>query len=486
MSKEQGILSKHYHLIGIGGIGMGTLASLLLDQGHIVSGSDLKDSDMCRNLRARGVRICLDHKTGNVVKDTDYVVYSSAVRVNNAELFEAESRNIPVLRRAEVLAQLVNAQIGITIAGAHGKTTTTSMVSSLLINAGLKPTTAIGGIINGQTAYNANLGEGKYFVAEVDESDGTFLYFRPHYSIITNMDFEHVDFYKNWDGITQAYAKFISCTHGDGCLIVCGEDAKLLGLVRQQKIRTITYGLSDQYDVYATDVKTDGFQSTFRCHTKIASSANTKSADLFALTPGFDDQGTGNIFELNVPGRHNILNALACISLGLQLGISYEVMFNALKNFTGVKRRFQLKGRVDDIMVIDDYGHHPTEIAATLNAARLFNPKRLITVFQPHRYSRTKFLLNEFAEHLSLSDELILTDIYAASEKPSEGVTVGVLLGELQKRLGSKVIFLNKDDILKYLQDYVQSGDLVLFLGAGDIYHLSDELVKVLSSQKVS
>ena len=247
-------MSKHYHLIGIGGIGMGTLASLLLDQGHTVSGSDLKDNEMILGLRKRGVCINIGHQTGNIVKNVDYVVYSSAIRVNNPELIESESRNIPVLRRAEVLAQLVNNQVGITIAGAHGKTTTTSMVSSLLINADLRPTTAIGGIINGQAAYNANLGEGKYFVAEVDESDGTFLYFNPHYSIITNMDFEHVDFYKNWEGISQSFAKFIGCTHKDGCLIVCAEDKKLLGLVRQQKVKAVTYGISNEYDVYAADV----------------------------------------------------------------------------------------------------------------------------------------------------------------------------------------------------------------------------------------
>ena len=459
-------MGKHYHLIGIGGIGMGTLASLLVDQGHTVSGSDLKDNEMTRGLRQRGVSIYIGHQPSNIVKDTDYVVYSSAVRVNNPELIESEGRNIPVLRRAEVLAQLVNQQIGITIAGAHGKTTTTSMVSSLLINAGLRPTTAIGGIINGTTTYNANLGEGKYFVAEVDESDGTFLYFNPYYSIITNMDFEHVDFYKNWEGITQAYTKFIHCTHSDGCLIVCGDDKKLLELVRAQaKSKAVTYGLSDQQDVYAMNIKTEGFQSSFACHTRKA-----KIGD----------------FELNVPGRHNILDALACISLGIQLGISYEIMFKTLKSFTGVKRRFQLKGQVNDVTVIDDYGHHPTEIEATLKAARLFSPKRLITVFQPHRYSRTKFLLNEFVEHLSLSDELILTDIYAASEKISEGVGVETLLEELQKKLGPKVIFLKKEDIIKYLQDHLQAGDLVIFQGAGDIYHLSDDLVKILSLERVS
>lgn len=464
-------MSKHYHLIGIGGIGMGTLASLLLDQGHTVSGSDLKDNELILGLRKKGATVTIGHQPGNV-KTPDFVVYSSAVRVNNPELIESESRNIPVLRRAEVLAQLVNQQTGITIAGAHGKTTTTSMISSLLINADLKPTTAIGGVINGQTAYNANLGAGKYFVAEVDESDGTFLYFNPYYSIITNMDFEHVDFYKNWEGITQSYAKFINCTKSNGRLIICGEDQKLVQLVQEQHVDAITYGFSHEQDVYAVNIVTDGFHSTFTCHTR---------------------KGKLGDFELNVPGRHNILNALACISLGLQLGIVYEIMFKSLQSFTGVKRRFQLKGRVDDVMVIDDYGHHPTEVQATLNAARLFSPKRLITVFQPHRYSRTKFLLNEFVESLSLCDELILTDIYAASEKISEGVEVKVLLEKLQMRLGPKVIFLKKEDILKYLRDYVQAGDLVLFLGAGDIYHLSDDLVQVLNdlslakhSQKVS
>jgi len=458
-------MGKHYHLIGIGGIGMGTLASLLLDQGHIVSGSDLKDNDLTLGLRKRGVSVYIGHQTSNIIKSTDYVVYSSAVRVNNPELIEAESRNILVLRRAEVLAQLVNQQTGITIAGAHGKTTTTSMVSSLLINAGLRPTTAIGGIINGQVAYNANLGEGKYFVAEVDESDGTFLYFNPHYSIITNMDFEHVDFYKDWEGITQAFTRFINCTQKSGKVIVCGEDKRLTELVRQQNIPAITYGLSDGQDVYAARILNDGFQSSFSCHTR---------------------KGKLGDFELNVPGKHNILNALACISLGLELGISYEVMHKTLRDFTGVKRRFQLKGTVDEVMVIDDYGHHPTEIQATLNAARLFRPKRLITIFQPHRYSRTKFLLNEFVEHLALSDELILTDIYAASEKVSEGVGVAALLEKLEKKLGPKVIFLKKEDILKYLQDHVKPGDMALFLGAGDIYQLSDELVRILSSQKVS
>lgn len=455
-------MKKHYHLIGIGGIGMGTLAMLLLAKGHKVSGSDLKDSELTLQLRKNGATVAIGHDAGHV-KSPDFVVYSSAVRVTNPEFFEATSRRIPILKRAEVLAQLVNEQTGITVAGAHGKTTTTSMVSNLLIHADLRPTTAVGGIINGG-GYNANLGEGKYFVAEVDESDGTFLYFQPHYSIITNIDFEHVDHYKNWEGILAAYRRFIQCTVPGGTIIACGEDERLRQLTDKAQARVLRYGFSSACDVYAMNIESKGFCTRFECH-----NAKGKVGD----------------FELIVPGRHNVLNALACITLGLELGIAYDVMFAALKEFNGVKRRFQLKGEVDGITVVDDYGHHPTEITATLKAARLFAPKRLVTVFQPHRYSRTKFLLDEFVSSLELTDELLLTDIYAASEKVTEGVPTKALLEKLQTNLGSRVTYLKKEEILSHLQGFVMPGDLVLFLGAGDIYHLSDDLVKVLQSKKV-
>lgn len=456
-------MSRHYHFIGIGGIGMGTLASLLLAKGNKVSGSDLKDNDLTAQLRKAGAVVTIGHQAGNI-KKPDYVVYSSAVRMNNPEMMAAVSHNIPVLKRAQLLAQLLNEQTGITIAGAHGKTTTTSMISCLLINAGLNPTTAVGGIING-TAYNANLGAGKYFVAEADESDGTFLYFQPKYSIITNVDFEHVDFYQSWDGILKAYGKFIQCTAPGGCIIACALDERLKQLTAQAQAKVVLYGLDESCDVYASNIISEGFFSRFECHTP---------------------KGKLGAFELKVPGRHNVLNALACISLGLQLGIPYETMFKTLKEFSGVKRRFQLKGTVEGVTIIDDYGHHPTEITATLDAARLFNPKRLVTVFQPHRYSRTKFLLDEFVSSLRLSDELVLTDIYAASEKLSEGVPTARLLEKLQPHFGERLTYLKKEDILNYMQGMVQPGDLVVFLGAGDIYHLSDELVGLLQQKKVA
>jgi UDP-N-acetylmuramate--alanine ligase len=454
---------KHYHLIGIGGIGMGTLASLLLAKGHKVSGSDLKENELTGQLRKNGATISIGHDAGNV-KKPDFVVYSSAVRVTNPEFFEATSRKIPILKRAEVLAQLVNEQTGITIAGAHGKTTTTSMVSSLLINAGLKPTTAVGGIINSTSSYNANLGEGKYFVAEADESDGTFLYFQPHYSIITNIDFEHIDHYKNWDGILTAFRRFIQCTAKSGCVIACGEDERLRELVEKGGVRAMLYGFDASFDVYAQNIVTKGFATTFDCFTK---------------------KGKLGTLQLKVPGRHNVLNAMAAVCLAQQLGISLDVIQKTLGEFTGVKRRFQLKGEIDGVMVVDDYGHHPTEITATLKAARSFNPKRLVTVFQPHRYSRTKFLLNEFVTSLKLADELILTDIYAASEKVTEGIPTKDLLEKLKDSLGGRVTYLKKEDILNHLHTFVQPGDLVLFLGAGDIYHLSDDMVKQMQSKKV-
>ncbi len=450
-------MSAHYHLIGIGGIGMGALASLLLAKGHKVSGSDLKANDLIGQLKKNGAVVHIGHHASNV-QHPDYVVHSSAVRMNNPEMIEAHSRKIPVLQRAQVLAQLMNEQIGIAVAGAHGKTTTTSMVASLLVNAGLKPTTAVGGIINGAVS-NANLGEGKYFVAEVDESDGTFLYFHPMYSIITNIDFEHVDFYKNWDGILEAYRKFILCGRQGGCVIACGEDQRLRALVEASGVKVLTYGFTGACDIFARDIVTDGFHTTFACHTN-----NGKWGD----------------FTLMVPGRHNVLNALACIALGQQLGLSQEVMVQTLKEFNGVQRRFQLKGQVDGIMVVDDYGHHPTEITATLEAARLFHPRRLVTIFQPHRYSRTKFLLDEMVASLKQSDVLVLTDIYAAGEKPTDGISTQQLFEKLQGALGDKVIFLKKEDIVPYMTQHATSGDLVLFLGAGDIYHLSNVLAEAL------
>lgn len=452
-------MTKHYHLIGIGGIGMGTLASLLMSLGHKVSGSDLKANDLTARLTKEGAHILIGHHASNI-KKPDVVVYSSAVRINNPELIEAESNNIPILKRAKVLAQLVNEKKGITVAGAHGKTTTTSMVSAVLIAGGLKPTTAVGGICD----HHANLGLGDYFVAEADESDGTFLFFKPQISVITNIDFEHIDHYKNWEGILAGYSQFIECTQKGGLIIACGEDGRLKALLNKSSVKHMLYGFNTNDDVYATNIRMKGFITTFEVYTT---------------------QGKCGNFELKVPGKHNILNALAAISVGLELRISVANIQQALASFQGVKRRFQLKGDIDGIMIIDDYGHHPAEIAATLKAARSFEPKRLIVAFQPHRYSRTKFLLDEFMDALQLADLVVLTDIYAASEKVSEGVSTEVLLKKVQERMGQKIVYLKKDHIVDYLATQCVSGDLVVFQGAGDIYHLSDDMVAKFQEKRV-
>lgn len=438
---------------------MGTLASLILANGHRVSGSDVKESTMTGTLRERGAKVTIGHQARNV-ESPDFVVYSSAVGVDNPEIVQAKESTIPILQRAQLLAQLMENQAAITVAGAHGKTTTTSMVSLLLINAGLKPTTAVGGIINGNS-YNANLGDGRYFVAEVDESDGSFLYFTPRYSIITNIDFEHLDYYHNWENITAAYSRFIQQTDAQGRVIICGDDERLKKLVKDQPRSFITYGYSPENDVYVRNIELQGWSTQFECV------ARGKSLGVFTLA---------------IPGRHNVLNALACIALGLELDIEMGVIQRSLREFKGVNRRFQIKGEVNDVLVVDDYGHHPTEIVATLLTAQSLKKKRVVTVFQPHRYTRTKFLMDDFVKSLSLSDYLVITDIYAASEPAMEGVSTEVLAQRLKEFGKCHFVYLKKEEIIPHLLTVVKPGDLVLTLGAGDVTRLSGDFVEAFKN----
>ncbi len=455
-------MKKHYHFIGIGGIGMGALASLVMAQGHHASGSDLKDSAMTQRLKEEGAKIFIGHDARNV-EDADFVIFSSAVDENNPELKTATARNIPILRRAQLLSQLMQGHIGITVAGAHGKTTTTSMISNLLINAGLQPTTAVGGIING-TTNNARLGAGRHFVAEVDESDGSFLYFSPQYSVITNIDFEHLDYYHNWENIIKAYREFIWKTTVDGVVIGFGDDERLMALLKASKRNFETYGFTKDHAVHALNIQFDHFSSRFDC-----------------IVHG---KNMGPVV-LNVPGQHNIANAMACISLGLKLNIDFNVIVQNLREYKGVNRRFQTIGTVDEVLVIDDYGHHPTEILATLSAAQKVKKNRLVVAFQPHRYTRLKSLLKEFAQSLTQCDYLIVTDVYAASEKPIEGITGARLSEEVQKISTKPVVYLEKDKIMEHLLKIVKPGDLVMTLGAGDITKISYELVEALKGARV-
>ena len=453
----------HYHFIGIGGIGMGTLASLILAKGHQVSGSDVAESPMTASLREKGAQISIGHRYEQGA-GADYVIFSSAIRPDNPELKAAQDRNIPILKRAQLLARIMENHDAITIAGAHGKTTTTSMTSQLLLKAGLNPTTAVGGIING-ISYNANLGDGRYFVAEVDESDGSFLYFSPRYSLITNIDYEHVDYYHTWDNILAAYRQFIQRTHPDGLVIGCGDDARLKDLLSRGERRFITYGFLEGNDVRAENIQI------------------VKDGPPFLHFECLCKKEPLGAFCLSVPGQHNILNAMAVIALGVHLKIDVRTIEESLRIYQGVKRRFQRKGLVHDILFVDDYGHHPTEITATLRAAHAVKKNRLITIFQPHRYTRTKFLMDEFAASLAESDYLIVTDIYAASETPIEGVTSQVLYEKILRSGKKDVCYLRKDNIPDHVLRIARPGDMVLTLGAGDIYRVGEQCVEALKNR---
>lgn len=453
---------QHYHLIGIGGIGMGTIASLLLDKGYKVSGSDIKENQMVHRLMKKGAAITIGHNSENVA-DADVVVYSSAVKESNCELAAAHRRGMPVLQRAQVLAQLMREHIGVTIAGAHGKTTTTSMVGQMLAHAGFNPTTAIGGIINGMNS-SATLGQGQYFVSEVDESDGSCLYFSPHYSIITNMDLEHLDYYQNWKNIAEAYQKFFEKTVPDGIILAYGDDKRLCELIRQGSKKYKTYGFSSDDYVFATNIVMDGFRSTFDC---IINGVNR-----------------GQVV-LNVPGRHNIANAMACISLGEELGVDFGTICQSLEAFRGVQRRFQVLGEFDGGYVVDDYAHHPTEILATLQTAKELSSGRVVGIFQPHRYTRFKALWKEFMDSLNDVDYLIVTDVYEASETPIEGVNSSKFVQDLKKICDNTVLYIKKEKILSHLLKTMQPQDLVITLGAGDINQIGYDLAKKLEHKKV-
>ncbi len=445
---------KCYHFIGIGGVGMGALASLMASKGHRVSGSDLKESDWTHKLRQQGIGISIGHSEKNL-ESPDVVVYSSAISKDNPEWMGARQKGIAILPRAQLLAEIMQSQKGITVAGAHGKTTTTSLISYLLIQAGLHPTTAVGGVVNNGSGYHAHLGAGEYFVAEVDESDGSFLYFSPFYSVITNIDFEHVDYYGSWENIVKAYRQFIARTHVDGHIIGCRDDQKLYSLLKESGRRVTSYGFSKESDVFAVNPVVQGYSTQYECI--------------------FRGKNLGMV-RLKIPGQHNILNSLACLALGMELGIDLDVIKKSLSEFEGAKRRMQLKWHAHGIMIVDDYGHHPTEITATLKAAKSFGCQRVIVVFQPHRYTRTKYLMDEFVHSLSGCDYLILTDIYAASEPAMEGVNSEALFEKIKSQSRTPGVYLKKEEILAHLLDIVKEGDLVLTLGAGDVTKISDEL----------
>ena len=434
---------------------MSAIAQLLLRQGCRISGSDLKENHITEKLKNAGAEIYLGHRAGNI-KAVDLVVYSSAIRPDNPELLEAIFRKLPIFQRAQILNELMKDAKSITVAGAHGKTTTTSMISCLLTSAGLNPTVATGGVVC-SSGENAWLGDGKYFVAELDESDGSFLYFHPHLSVVTNIDFEHVDYYGDWDNILEAYKKFIYQTREGGWVIGCGDDQHIRDILADYPGKKITFGLKENNEVTASDIKLDNLSSRFDCI--------------------YRGSKLGKI-SLSVPGEHNVSNSLAAVCVGMELSIDFKMISEGLSQFRGVQRRFQIKHRINDITIVDDYGHHPTEIRATLAAAKAVNHDRLVVIFQPHRYSRTKFLLEEFGGSFSESDYLIVTDIYAASESPIEGVSALNIYEKVKAGGHRDAHYFRKDEIIEQLLKTLLPRDLVIFLGAGDIGRLADELAE--------
>ncbi len=449
----------HIHFVGIGGIGMSGIAELLINLGYKVSGSDLKLSPITKRLEEKGGIIFKGHRKEQIT-NIDVVVTSSAISKENPEVVRANELGLPIIMRAEMLAELMRIKYSIAISGAHGKTSTTSMISQILNTAGLDPTVIIGGLLKGLDT-NALHGSGEFIVAEADESDGSFLKYAPAIAAVTNIDLEHLDFYKDIEDIKDKFVQFINSIPFYGLAILCLDNEHIQDIMPRINVRHTTYGLSAQSDLQAKKISFKNNKSTF--------------------TVVHREKELG-VIHLNIAGKHNILNSMAGIATGLELDIPFKMIKKALEEMQGVKRRLELKGKKNCITVMDDYGHHPTEIQATLTAIReSYKDKRLVVVFQPHRYSRTKGLFDEFTRSFYQSDILIVVPIYAASEEPIEGVDAQHLCKGIQEH-GHKDVSFAPDftQALSMITHKAKKGDLVLTLGAGDIYTLGEELVELL------
>ncbi|MFA9433420.1 MAG: UDP-N-acetylmuramate--L-alanine ligase [Deltaproteobacteria bacterium] len=456
--------SYHIHFVGIGGIGMSGIAELLLNLGHQVSGSDIQETEITRRLETLGATISHSHQPQQVA-GADAVVVSSAIDSDNPEVAAANmDYHIPVIRRAEMLAELMRLKYAVLVAGAHGKTTTTSMVGTVMAEGGLDPTVIIGGRLNAWGT-NAKLGQGDFVVAEADESDGTFLLYSPTISLVTNIDTEHLDFYKDLDEIKETFLEFINQVPFYGLNILCLEDENIQGLLPRIKKRMVTYGFSAQADFQARDLAFDGLNVSYRAF--------------------YCGQELGKV-TLPIPGQHNALNSLAAVAVGHELEIPFSAICRGLQEMTGVQRRFQIKGEVNGVTVIDDYGHHPTEIKAVLKTmASSFPERRRFVLFQPHRYTRTQALFEDFTTAFYQSDVLIVTEIYAASEPVIPGVHAEKLTTAIQKHGHGNVRYLPDHlALVPSLVEEVREGDVVLTLGAGNIWQTGEELLKRLQEKE--
>jgi UDP-N-acetylmuramate--alanine ligase len=456
------------HFVGIGGIGMSGIAELLLNLGYDVSGSDAKRSDMTDRLARMGVRMGIGHEAANV-GDADVLVVSSAIPATNPEVAHARLRHVPVIPRAEMLAELMRLRFGIAIAGAHGKTTTTSMIALALERAGLDPTAVIGGRLSAFGS-NARLGRGEYMVAEADESDRSFLKLSPTIAVLTNIDREHMETYGTFDRLIDAFAEFAGRVPFYGVVVACKDDGPVAALLPRLTRRIVTYGFDETADVRGIDPVTDG--QSGRCAVRY---------NVRGVPAGM---GTGQL-TLAVPGRHSLQNALAAVAVGLEVGVPFDRIVAALSEFRGAERRYQVRGSIKGITVVDDYGHHPTEITAVLRAARDGHPARIVAVFQPHRYSRTRDLLEEFGPALALADEVVLLDIYAAGEPPIPGITLDALGDAVRRHVKSLHVVQDLDDAAQVVGLLARPGDIVVTLGAGSIGTLPDRILRVLGAEEV-
>ncbi|MFP3928118.1 MAG: UDP-N-acetylmuramate--L-alanine ligase [Desulfobacteraceae bacterium] len=450
--------ARHIHLVGIGGIGMSGIAELLLNLGYEVSGSDLRESSVTRRLAGLGARIFTEH-SGENVKGADVVVYSSAVPQDNPELAGAAESFVPVIPRAEMLAELMRLKHGVAVAGAHGKTTTTTMIASILTAGDLDPTVVIGGRLDIWGGSNAKLGQGDILVAESDESDGSFMVLSPTVAVVTNMDYEHIDHYGSMDRLRQSFVEFINKVPFYGTAVLCLDNEEIQGILPRLRKRYSTYGMTSQADVRARELEIKELETSFELL--------------------YQGRSLGRVV-VGMPGRHNVLNALAAASVGLELELDVEDIKAGLRNLGGLARRFQVKGERSGVLVVDDYGHHPTEITHTLETARVCWPeRRLVVVFQPHRYSRTRALYDRFVLSFNQADVLLVAPIYGAGERPVEGVDSSWLCRGIREHGHREVILGNgPGQILAKLKEMLQPGDVILTLGAGDIYKIGEALLQ--------
>jgi UDP-N-acetylmuramate--alanine ligase len=457
--------TRRVHFVGIGGIGMSGIAELLANLGYAVSGSDARRSETTARLKSLGVVVHEGHSAGNV-GDADVVVFSSAVKAGNPEIVEAHRRGVPVIARAEMLAELMRLRFAIAIAGSHGKTTTTSMIALVLERAGLDPTAVIGGRLSAFGS-NARLGRGDFMVAEADESDRSFLMLWPSIAVITNIDYEHMESYGSLMDLQQAFCDFANKVPFYGSVVACADDPHLDPVLTRVTRRLVTYGFDPAAQVAGTDVELGAFGG--RCVVE---------------RRGPDGTVRLGTLDLAVPGRHNLQNALAAVAVGERVGLDFSRVAEALRGFHGAERRFERHGEFGGVLVVDDYGHHPTEIAAVLAAARATLDRRIVVAFQPHRFTRTRSLFDAFGPALSGADEIVLTDIYAAGEEPIPGVTAEALAAAIGAGSGRPVHLVGPlDAVVPELLRIVNPGDAVITLGAGSIGTVPRQLTAALASR---